>query len=362
MLILLDLDGTLIHDRGYRSAIDAATLAYARMNALPQYAPSDEDVHVSHANGFSNEWDLVAFLAGILHHARLTDPAHRPDYQTWMRRTNSYNGLPNERARDALLHEVAPSLHPTIHRLLDRVTDVANSPTTRIFAEIILGSKLFEQHYGLPATMSAPSLLEELDVPLLDDHSREVILKNRSCIYTARPSLPPGHRDGNQHSQPRAEAVHPPEAEIALRQLKLESLPMIALGHVQWLADLHDERVYDLTKPGPVQALAAFLAAAGIGEQASLHAAYSLWKSNRLDGVYNPINGEVVYVLEDNAVGVKACHTAAAMLRGHGFNLSVHGLGISTAPVKRAALAPYCSALFDSVNDAVRYLEAQSPA
>jgi hypothetical protein len=359
MLILLDLDGTLIHDHGYRAAIDATIIRYARQNDLPVYPPSDDDVYLLHAYGFSNEWDTVAFIAGILHQSHGVGQTERPDYQAWTQKTTDFSGLPNERAREALLRDSKEIIHPLIHSLLDDVTDVEHAVTTRLFAEIILGSQLFAQHYGLKPALNSTSLLETLDEPLINAHSRDIILARHACVFTARPSLPPGHGLAKRTVRSDAVPVHPPEAEIGLQLLHLEHLPMIALGHVQWLADQHSERVYDLTKPSPVQALAAFLAAKGIDERASLNAAYRLWKSNELGTEFQAINGEDIYILEDNAAGVRACHTAAGLLQQFGIKVKIHGIGIAKAAAKRNALAPVCDVIFDDVNDALAYLEDQ---
>ncbi|MCL5996026.1 MAG: hypothetical protein M1546_08215 [Chloroflexi bacterium] len=356
MLLLLDLDGTLIHDRGYRAAIDATVTRYCEQYHLPTYTPSDDDVHVLHAHGYSNEWDSVAFLAGIIHHAAATGITGRPDFQSWTRKTADLPGLPNERARELLLRESPPQLSEKIHALLDHVTDVQNTVTTRIFAEMILGSALFQQHYGLAPAFDTHSLLEMLDEPLIDDRSHDIILSHRSCIFTARPSLPPGYRQQNNVPKNGYLPVHPPEAEIGLKLLHLDQLPMVALGHVQWLADLHGERVYDLTKPGPVQALAAMLVARGVEEHPALAAAYQLWKHGRHAETFGILNGEDVFVFEDNAGGVRACHTATALLRTFDVAVTIHGMGIATAEAKRKALVPVCDQLFANVNDALKII------
>ena len=353
MLILLDLDGTLIHDRAYREAIDATVIRYAKSIGLPVFPPSDEDIHVLHAHGFSNEWDLVAFIAAILHRSHFLHETERPDFQAWTRKTAGIEGLPNERGRDILLNESPEAVHLVLHQLLDDVTNVENAPLTRIFAEMVLGSDLFTSHYGLASALNASSLLLALDESLLNPLGHAVIHSHHTCIYTARPSLPPGHRYGQRQIDDQFGLTHPPEAEIGLKLLGLEHLPMIALGQVQWIADVYGERVYDLTKPGPVQALAAMLNAAGVEEKTALSAGYMLWKTGELASEYQVLHGESVYVLEDNAAGVRACHAASDLLAKNGINVAVHGLGISNAPTKRSALANVCEALFDDPNAAL---------
>ncbi|HEY3289773.1 MAG TPA: hypothetical protein VGK87_06565 [Anaerolineae bacterium] len=353
MLLLLDLDGTLIHDRAYREAIDATIIRYATEQNLTIAPPLDNEIHALHAHGFSNEWDLVAFLAGILQRSHYVGDTSRPDYLEWTYKTAAMSGLPNERARDVLMRESPEELHPLLHSLLDEVTDVEHTATTRLFAEYVLGSELFSLHYGLVQRLHTPSLLEALDEPLIDETARQFILRHHSCVFTARPSLPPDHHMGHPTPPEASSPVHPPEAEIGLRLLNLERLPMIALGHVQWVADQFDERVYDLTKPSPVQALAAFLAAAGEGEKEALLAAYRIWKRGESSEVFRRIMDEHIYVLEDNAAGIRACLFAAELLSSHGINVTIHGLGVTNAAPKRMALLPVCDAVFENPNDAL---------
>ena len=347
MILLLDMDGTLIDDRGYRAAIDATITQYCQRHQLPVFTPSDEDIAVLHAHGFSNEWDSVAFMIGVIYTETHRAGPHRPnppDYQMWTRRTSGRPGLPNERARDALLEFGPAALGELVHELLDHVTNIHRSEVTRIFAEYILGSDQFASHYDLPATLNTTSFLATLDRPLVDLEGIDIIRRHESCIYTARPSLAP-----NGH--PR---VHPPEAEIGLELLRLDDLPLIALGQIQWIADQHGERVYELTKPAPVQALAAMLASQRVEPLAALRSAYRLWKQADNHADFACLRGQQVFVAEDNAGGVRACQTAAGLLGRFGIETRVHGLGIATAPAKREALAAVCEGVFSNVNDALR--------
>ncbi len=348
MILLLDLDGTLIDDRGYRAAIDATIVHYSLRHGLPAWPPTDDEVSVLHAHGFSNEWDSVAFLLGAAHLevARAAEDGRapqRPDYQAWTRQTAGQPGLPNERARDALLRQAPPTQRETIHALLDHVTDARRSEVTRTFAEHILGSRAFTRHYGLPAQLDCESFLETRDQPLIDGAGRRAIRAHQACIYTARPSLAPAG----------APPAHPPEAEIGLALLELQDLPLIALGQMQWLADRHDERVYDLAKPAPAQAAAALLAACGVPATEALLAAYALCRGARLPDVFRRLDGQSARVVEDNAGGVRACRAAADLLAEHGVRIDARGLGVAASPAKRAALAPVCERVFDDANSAL---------
>lgn len=346
MILLLDMDGTLIDDRGYRAAIDATITHLCQQRQLPVFTPSDDDIAVLHAHGFSNEWDSIAFMVGVVYaevHRAGKERPDRPDYQTWTRRTAGRPGLPNERARDTLLAYGPPELSGLFHELLDHVTDIRRSELTRIFAEFILGSELFASHYGLPASLNTRSFLKTLDRPLINAAGIRIIRAHASCIYTARPSLAP---DGHP-------PVHPPEAEIGLALMGLSDLPLMGLGQIQWIADQHGERVYDLAKPAPVQALAAMLASQGVAPLLSLQSAYDLWKRGAGQESFECLHGQDVFVAEDNAGGVRACHEAVRLLRRHGIETRVHGLGIAATAAKREALAVVCEAVYTDINEAL---------
>jgi hypothetical protein len=352
-LLLLDVDGTLIHDRGYRHAMVAAAQHICRQHGLPDWAPTDHEINMLHACGYSNEWDSVPFIVGI----NLLDAAHgggaRPDFGAWAVRTNAFSGLPNERARDALMAEAPPQIHTELHGLLDDVRDPRTSPTTRLLYTLVLGSALFEQHYGLPAEIDSPSMLETMDVPLIDDRSRDIIMSNPASVYTARPSLPPAGTPGLYQT---------PEAEIAVRQLKLDGIPLMGLGPMQWLVDRFGGGLWDYAKPAPVQPVAAMLAATGVPAGEAALAAYATLRVFRDDhggapseiaSAIESLGGATVIVLEDNAGGVRAAREAAAALAERSAVVEVIGYGVAKDDAKRSALAEICDRVFDDVNQAL---------
>ncbi len=337
-LFLLDVDGTLIHDLGYRHAMVAVTERVCAERGLPTYAPTDYEINVLHSCGYSNEWDSIPFSVGInLLNARCGNTA-RPDFGAWAVKTKDFAGLPNERARDALLHEAPADSHAAIHTLLDDVRDPRTCETTRLLYQFVLGSARFEQHYGLPADVQTPSLLETRDEPMLNTSGRDIVLANRSVIYTARPSLPPVGKAGLYQT---------PEAEIAMGQLGLTSLPCMGLGPMQWLVDQFGGNLWDYAKPAPVQPIAAMLAATGVPvKEAALSAVGTL-------EALRPLDGAQVFVFEDNAGGVRAAQHAAALLARHDISVNIVGYGIAKDDAKRAALAAVCERVFEDVNAAL---------
>jgi hypothetical protein len=346
-ILLLDVDGTLIHDRGYRHGMVAAAQHVCRRHNLPTHAPTDHEINVLHACGFSNEWDSVPFTVGInLLLAERGDDA-KPDFAEWAMKTKDFAGLPNERARDALKREAPASIHNALHALLDEVKDPHTSETTRMLYNFVLGAPRFEQHYSVPAEVDTQSMLELMDVPLIDEHSRETIYAHASAIYTARPSLPP---EGN------AGLYQTPEAEIAMVQLQLDPqrVPVMGLGPMQWLVDRCGGGMWDYAKPALVQPIAAMLAATGVPVKDATLMAYDAAKGAGLaDGVQR-LNGATVIVFEDNAGGVRAAKGAAQLLAQHDVQISVIGYGIAKDDAKRAALGAVCEALFEDVNAALK--------
>lgn len=355
-VLLLDVDGTLIEDRGYRHAQVAAAKHVCEKLGLPTHAPSDHEINVLHACGFSNEWDSTPFNVGInLLASSRGDPGiehgtsgARPDFAAWAMRTKAFTGLPNERARDLLLSEAPPALHTTIHALLDDVKDPRKSETTRALYTFVLGSQRFEQHFGLTAEIDAPSFLETMDAPIPSARSRDMILSHPSSAYTARPSLPP---DGSTPG-----LYQTPEGEIALVQLQMAELPLMGLGPMQWLADVKGGSIWDYAKPAPAQSIAAMLAATGMALKDAALAAYEFVTATGSLRAIRLLNGAHVIVFEDNAGGVRGCRDAAALLNRAGVHVQITGFGIARDEAKRIALAEVCDQMFDDVNEAVGML------
>ena len=357
-VLLLDVDGTLIEDRAYRQALVLSAQTICERRGLSVFAPTDHEINILHSCGFSNEWDSLPFAVGInLLHSHLSQNGHAghgtgtgPDFGAWARRTQAFDGLPNERARDALLAASPPALHPDIHALLDDVRDPRTSLTTRLLYNFVLGARRFEAHYGLAPEVETLSLLEMLDAPLLTTAGRACVLDHPSAIYTARPSLPPAGPPGLYQT---------PEAEIALGQLELEHVPCMGLGPMQWLVDQFGGKLWDYAKPGPVQAIAAMLSALGMPAQDAALGAYQVTQVAQdkapIEGLSH-LHGRHVYVFEDNAGGVRAAQQAGARLAQAGVMVTITGYGIAKDDAKRSALAQVCERIFGDVNEALAAL------
>lgn len=270
-ILLLDVDGVLIHARGYRASI-RATLEYIhrRMGQDHLEPPTETDMLTFEAENIIFEWDSAPLCTAALLdqvrdlHGRALDEtleniAHadvtltRPDYAALARRVPkplSDDVKPSRAALGTLFPET-----PLYIELLGNAHTI-DAPITRLFQHSVLGDEQYARTYGLTPLFSTESLLEKLDIPMLAPEYRDRMIEEvdiRPTIYTARPSLPPGFvMNWRGYS---------PEAEIAQRLLGMTAVPLIGYGRMQWLAQQHGVPTNTYVKPSPVQPLAAIYSA-----------------------------------------------------------------------------------------------------
>jgi hypothetical protein len=388
IIILLDVDGVLVHDRGYRAGVVATIEHFAADLGLHGLAPTTLEVDAFQAAGFTNEWDLAPFVVGILRLAAASGgPVRRPTYENWAARSQDHQGRPSERALAALLVDLSrhqlpgdrkASLEAGLKELLADTYDVYRCPTTQVFQEFVLGSALYAAHYGLQPRFDTPSLLEEEDEPALTIEGRAILAQlvsdqgARVCVYTARPSGPPlsasereeglGQSGFGPAAFPRTgESPLAPEAELAVRAVGLDRFPLVAMGRMQWLARKHGEAVEGLTKPSPVQSLAAVGAAWGGDEARALDAAHELFEHGALRSPLAEMAGEEaeIYVLEDATPGLQAAEGAGGLLRACGLAVRVRGIGVTRSPSKADALSTHCEVIVPDVDAGLDWIASQ---
>ncbi len=156
--------------------------------------------------------------------------------------------------------------------------------------------------------------------------------------------------------------------------------PLIATGSVQWLAAKVNVPFESVTKPAPIQALAAIGAAATREEANSLLAAHALVSRGELTGpladlrpvrwaATSPHDGEHhgladksgidVWIVEDGILGLQATQSAIALLKQSGLAIHAHAIGIAAGGPKAEALAPLSEIVLPDVNAAIEYIEPQ---
>jgi hypothetical protein len=130
---------------------------------------------------------------------------------------------------------------------------------------------------------------------------------------------------------------------------------------MQWLAAKHGESVESLTKPSPVQSLAAVGAAWSSDETRALDAAYELFKRGALTSPLSEMAGDEVeiFVLEDATPGLLAAEEAQNLLRGTGLDARLRGIGVTRSPSKAGALSTHCEAIVPDVNTGLDWIESQ---
>ncbi len=378
-LILLDVDGVLVHPVGYKAALRATVNRFAAQMGLPAAGPDDDTIAVFEACGMTNEWDSGAVCASALLLAALDarpDLRRRtlpdtlaaicaaglsvppPDFAATARaiaRHNADGFHPAARYLALLADRTAPATLPLVSVLLADVYDVLHTPTTLIFQTHTLGSERFAATYGTAAPFESESYLAAYDVPLLSAANRDRLIEwhtapgGGAAIFTARPSLPPADLPENGTS----DAGYAPEGELAAELIDLAGrVPIIGQGRVGWLAGHNGRAPVEYTKPSPVQALAAIGAAASGTETAALLAAADLYERGTLAGPLAALAGEPlrIVVLEDSTGGIRATQRAAALLIDAGLAVTFDAIGVSPQADKRAALAEVSGHVVDDVN------------
>jgi hypothetical protein len=396
-VLLFDVDGVLVDDRGYRAGILATVNYYSRLMGQGDRALAPDAIDFFHAHGYTNEWDICPLAIGALiasavrQHPEL-ELAYAPleafllqfrsidagpiDYREWVAVTRDRPGRPSERALSALTEALSglslsdstrAACQSALAELLTDPYDFAHAQVTRLFQEHVLGSSLFEEVYRIRPRFDLPSLLYDEDRSALSAPARSTLLDlvaragARMCVYTARPSLPPSDLANWLIDSSQAPIGFSPEAELALQLIDLSETPLIGMGRMQWLAAQVGAKVEYLTKPAPVQALAAILAAVTGHESDSLRAAYRLISEGDSASVPVALWREPadVWVVEDAVLGIHAAMGAADLLRKRGVTTRLHTLGISAGGPKADALAGLCEAVVPGVDQAIDYIAAR---
>lgn len=391
-LLLFDVDGVLVEDRAYRLGVMATLNYFGGLMGLRPPVIAEAVIEAFHAHGYTNEWDICPFGVGVMLIEALT---RLPDarlnaapplellrqirtayidpipFARYLDRTAAQPGNPAARAAAVLLpaadrlilrDEARAVVQAFLRELLADPYDIAHTITTQVFQEHVLGSTVYEETYNLRPRFDLPSLLYTADRPLLDAAHRRRLDewtqadRARVCVYTARPSLPPADDLPSRTHQPIGFS---PEAELGVQLVELQDYPLIAMGRMQWLARQIDQRVETLTKPAPVQALAAIGAAVSRQEAAALISAHRLLSRGEWLEPLTQLRGQPldVWVIEDATLGLQAARGAIEVLRAAGADARWHGVGVSGGGPKAEALKPFCEIIVPDVNAAIDHIE-----
>lgn len=403
-LLLFDVDGVLVEALAYRAAILATLTMLCKqvgLRNLDEVLPTESDIAHFESCGIHDVWDMTNIMFSAIleritfqltgteaHEKSLSDQleglstiAERlavfqrkpliikcPDYvaigDQLMKRLPAHppdialaiveGTIRKQFAARALVYSLLE-----IHKsFLVGTRSAYESYGTGLFQNILLGEEVFEQTYNLHSEHKGEGSLRTADKPLVSPQSVQTIYElNRwpDCkvaVYTARPSLPPP-------SEPD-KMGYSPEAEIAMQLCGLETLPMVGMGMMEWLAKQHNTRTEDLTKPNTTHALAAIGAAIYQQNDSDvLEAAYQVDKMGASPRDY--MFGDVadrpikVYVFEDTISGINPMLALAKKLGNEGISISVQPMGIAQHRSKHQALSMICKHVFGNVDFGLRF-------
>jgi hypothetical protein len=380
-LFLFDVDGVLIHPRGYKEALRAALDYFATQMGQPPIDLTYDEIADFEAAGITNEWDSLPMCISAMLIDALSQHPNLPrsgfaamvaairDKGIQIQRLD-FSGLayevmennpdgeaPTVVIRRTMKAKTDESVHPIIDELLGDVYDL-RTPTTRVFQHYTLGSQQFTETYSLPADFTMESALSTYDRPLLGEERKRQLLDGLqqghwgAVVYTARPSLPPADLppDRQDEFDPHK---HPPEGDLAAELLGLDGImPMIAGGRVTWLAIQNNKHVEAYIKPSPVQALAAIGAAYSGYETAALEQAAAFFEQGELTGAFVSMSDQPirVVVFEDSTGGIRATKLAVEKLRDAGLDVVCEAVGVSPEQNKKDALKQVADRVVDDVN------------
>jgi len=351
-VVLLDIDGVLVHHGGYRAALHATLNHFVSLMGLSHFDFTEEELADLEKRGIFSEWDMVPILLGALWNDILSRPP-KLDLPSDLssaaveigRNINGYRPgklfvpefdlIPGRYpAESAFRSGCFPSIPVNLQSsLLHDSRNVGYSQTTRLFQHYSLGSRVFSDTYNLPAELETESLLLTHDRSYLNDSIRAKLCQPDIYLaaLTARPSAAPREiKDANPS--------YPPEAEIALKLVGLPDIPLIGFGKLQYLAFQRGLDASALIKPSPVHALAAIAAALTGNEWIALQSACDWHQTGKLNGVFaNLPQSFELLVVEDTLGGIRSVQSAGEILRDSGFNVVVRTFGLTSGSTTKAA-------------------------
>lgn len=397
-VFLFDLDGVLIRPGGYRAAFRATVRHIAeRLGFDPESSTLDDSVMDAFEScGLTSEWETTPIcLAAMVFEAwrlgidvslpnghtdghppaselcRLADPLDFPGLARRVAAAWGPEELPSAAALRLFLSDAAshahgngrlPGLSRTLSTLLADTRSMPASPTTFVFQHYALGSRAFEATYGIPSVIETESYIQLHDRPGITPPLRDRVLALAEAgalfpvIYTLRPSEAPRELEDRPIG-------FSPEAELAVRLVGMQGLPLMGLGRVSWLESRHKARPDAFGKPSPVHALAAVLAALTRNERESLDRAHALFVGAKLDPGLETLGGQPleVHVFEDSPSGVRGAREAVSILRQAGLDARLHAWGITTTHAKAQALLTLGARLFPNVDAAIETALSSNP-
>ena len=365
-ILLFDMDGVLLEARAYHQALREVVESIGRALGFRQVDLAQEDIHCFESVGVTSEWDSSAICYALmleqvwdlepqrilpteppLPHVESHDLAV-PDFRAFFRLLDTERSatVPSLADAERLLlgrRDHSSTQVETLQGILRNARQIDGSLTHRLFQELILGSRVFAELYGLEASKASDGYLLTLDVPALDNLQTEQLLgwlakdDHFAAIFTNRPSKPLGGY------------FDTPEAELGLKLVGLEGVPVVGHGSLAWMTEKCGLPMDTLLKPSPVHALTAMRCALGEDVELALQSSVSLV----LDGVsgegWSVLDGAQVVVFEDAAKGLQSAHAARERLYQEGISIDLILRGVSPDENKAYALRAAGAQVFEDL-------------
>jgi beta-phosphoglucomutase-like phosphatase (HAD superfamily) len=369
-ILLFDMDDVLIEARAYHLALQEVVEHISRALGYRQVHLKQEDIHFFESVGVTSEWDSSAIChALLLERVWKRDPERSLPAQPPLPETEAHDlPLPDFRLFFRMLSAeksgVVPSLADAERLLLQRrdrstmqveilqgifrnARRMEGSLTHRLFQELILGSRVFCEMYGLEACIPGDGYLLTLDVPALDEHQTRQLREwlaaqdHYAAVFTNRPSKPLG------------DYFDTPEAELGLKLVGLEGVPIVGHGSLAWMAEKRGLQMDALLKPSPVHALAAMRSALGGDVELALQSAVTLTMDGVGDADWNRLQGTRVTVFEDTAKGLQSAYAAKDQLDRWGISIDLQLRGVSPNEDKAYALRALGAKVYEDLSAAL---------
>jgi phosphoglycolate phosphatase-like HAD superfamily hydrolase len=370
-VMLFDLDGILLEPRGYHQALRDSVGMVGKALGFREIILTQDDIELFESVGVTSEWDSTAICAALLLQGTWgmfperelpsapplpQTPMHelpKPQFRNFFRSLESSlaaDTSPVVAAERSLLKDgFAYTEAQTIglETILRKAHGPHGSLTHRLFQELVLGSRGFENTYDLEAYLDAAGYLTTLDQPMLTSDLRQQLLAwlkqpgHHAAVFTNRPS------------RPSLRIQDAPEAEMGLAAVDLKELPLVARGGLSWLAESRGLPSDTFLKPSEVHALAAVLHAAGHPLEAALQAAAALALDGIRDPVWEKFAGAEIYAFEDSAVGLRSVRSAQASLTRIGIAVELVLIAVTQSSRKKTSLEAAGGDVFPDMSEAL---------
>jgi len=387
--LLFDIDGVLINPSGYRKAVHDTTNYFLNKLGFSKISINEEIITTFESIGITSEWDIVPlYLLCIIEISLIQNQPHTSleNYQDCSVFFGKHEYQPNQKeiissvlslknflqdgysVCDSLVNQnfenkslqVFTNVRSTISWILNEwlleSRNILKSEILQYFQNLILGSELFHEITGLDWIIESEPYLVKYDSPLILDEIRNKILSLNSkenifpSVITARPSSFPNGRNLENFQ------LNFPEAELALKCLKLEQIPCVGFGALEYLGREKNGSGDQFVKPSPVHAMTAILLSSGMNIVDALRSSYDYIFNERhkqivdyLSRFISPIN---MFIFEDSIIGIQSLATVCEHLTNDGLPINMIAYGISTQQNKIEALIKENAIIFPTINEA----------